>query len=426
MKILFAGDSLAIQTGLNYVTASIMLQVKRLIPDVDIGYVNLLGPDINSLSPELHGSKFCETFENFKVFNCQIKDTTNYKNFDNAVDTFRPDIVFTVSDPWNLENIAYSKYRNNYKWLCHVPIEVPIYPEFVLFPSQFNSSLRKSIKNLMNNADMLIPVTSMGKSALEHLGLNSENPIYHGMDTSLIFTGKYKKSDIFTQVVNEDNFIFMTMGENSERKRIDKVIEAFNIFIHNIDNPEKYKLYLHTNFNKVEGPDIVNQILEYKIESHILAPSCFAEGKILRKEDLFKRYAVSDCFISLPSGEGFGYGQSEAMLQGIPCIYTNYGGPTTYLDESCGFPIPYTATYLAKNSNIRWVIADVEKAAEAMTKVALMSKEDRVKMGKIGQDKAIKLFDWNILGESFVKKIHDLMSMKKVGYNFSFLIEKNI
>ena len=426
MKILFVSDSLAIQTGLNYVTTSIMLQIKKLIKDAEIGYANILGPNIEFLSSELHGMEFCKVFEKFKIYNCQIKDPNTYKNFDDAVESFKPDVVFTVSDPWNLENVAFSKFRDSYKWLCYVPIEVPVYPEYVLFPSNFNTSLRKSIKNIMENADMLIPVTPMGKGALERLNLTSEDYIYHGTDTSAIFSGKYKKSEIFTSIVNEDNFIFMTMGENSERKRIDKVIESFALFIKNIENPDRYKLYLHTNLNKVEGPDLVNQLLEYKLERYILAPSCFAENKILRKEDLFKRYAVSDCYVSLPAGEGFGYGLCESMLQGIPCIYTNYGGPTTYLDETCGIPIPYSATYLAKNANIKWVIADVEKAAEAMTKIAVMPKEDRLKMGRAGQNRALKLFDWNIIGRKFSDKVLELQEKEKKGYNFSFLIEKHI
>jgi len=47
-------------------------------------------------------------------------------------------------------------------------------------------------------------------------------------------------------------------------------------------------------------------------------------------------------------------------------------------------------------------------------------------MGKCGQEKAIKLFDWNILGRKFSDKILELQEKEKKGYNFSFLIEKHI
>ena len=74
----------------------------------------------------------------------------------------------------------------------------------------------------------------------------------------------------------------------------------------------------------------------------------------------------------------------EAMAMGIPVIATDWGGPTDYLDNSCGI--------LVKPSSKE---SFVENLSIAMVKLA-QSPQERKSMGKAGQERVIKHFDWEI------------------------------
>jgi glycosyltransferase involved in cell wall biosynthesis len=72
----------------------------------------------------------------------------------------------------------------------------------------------------------------------------------------------------------------------------------------------------------------------------------------------------------------------EAMATGIPVIACAWGGPTDYLDESCGILVPPT-TRDALVSGFR----------EAMSRLA-RSPELRQAMGRAGRERAVRDFDW--------------------------------
>ncbi len=74
----------------------------------------------------------------------------------------------------------------------------------------------------------------------------------------------------------------------------------------------------------------------------------------------------------------------EAMAKGLPVIATNWGGPADYLDETCGILV-------SPESQVGFV----EKLAEAMVALALLP-EKRQAMGRAGQAKVRKQFDWEV------------------------------
>ena len=73
----------------------------------------------------------------------------------------------------------------------------------------------------------------------------------------------------------------------------------------------------------------------------------------------------------------------EAMAMGLPVIATRWGGPTDYLDDSCGV--------LVTPSSREALVAGF---AEAMARLA-MSAELREQMGQSGKARAKANFDWN-------------------------------
>jgi glycosyltransferase involved in cell wall biosynthesis len=59
----------------------------------------------------------------------------------------------------------------------------------------------------------------------------------------------------------------MTVGRNSERKKIDQVLEAFAKFLNTRKNDRhKFKLYVHTNhIESCTGTDLVAQMMSLNI-----------------------------------------------------------------------------------------------------------------------------------------------------------------
>ena len=56
---------------------------------------------------------------------------------------------------------------------------------------------------------------------------------------------------------------------------------------------------------------------------------------------LAQMYAHAHAFCLPSMGEGFGLTLAEAMSTGLPCIYTNWGGPRDFISTKEGYPLPF-------------------------------------------------------------------------------------
>jgi glycosyltransferase involved in cell wall biosynthesis len=84
----------------------------------------------------------------------------------------------------------------------------------------------------------------------------------------------------------------MTVGRNSERKKIDQVLEAFAKFLNTRkDDRHKFKLYVHTNhIESCTGTDLVAQMMSLNIVDNTFFPSCFERNQVMLDKDLAEIY----------------------------------------------------------------------------------------------------------------------------------------
>lgn len=185
---------------------------------------------------------------------------------------------------------------------------------------------------------------------------------------------KYKditKSEAFNLSIDEDAKIFMMVGVNNQRKKIDRTVLAFANFLRNKhpDDKTNYFLYLHSNLRKnFNGADIFEVIQSLGIANNVII-----ELGNVTKEVLYKRYAKSDCFISLYGAEGFGIPFVEALLFDKPVIYTNYAAPAEYC-TNFGKAVNVQTYIYAPNMAILLAIADIKDAVIKMSET-INSKE---------------------------------------------------
>jgi len=257
----------------------------------------------------------------------------------------------------------------------YMTIETPDYPEVLFYPTRFDPTLRKSLKKMLKSIDLIIPVTQMGKDALAKLEVTSCDPIYNGIDFDKRCQTIINKETVFHGNVNNDDFLFMAVGENNIRKRMDLIIEAFTVFLSKVETSEKYKLYFHTNMDHAyEGTDLMTMIQSLGVGENIV----ITKDGFIPTEMLYQRYSVADCFITLSGGEGFNLPVVEAMMHRKPVIYCDYGGHAEYLKD-IGLPVKIKNFYNAPHGFIRWAMADIMDAADKMLYVA--TKPDELNPG---------------------------------------------
>lgn len=366
VRILIAGDSLAQVTGLSYVEAQIMNYLKD--KGYEMAHVSIAGRISGVDGIRAQGDAFYEKFRGDKFYQISAKKADRIVEFDACVEDFKPHIVLSLHDPWQLDLIAYSRTRKSFFWASYLTIETPEYPESVQATQSVLPGNRKSLKEILSRADLLIPYTLMGKKALEKMGLEASKNVYAGLPRDCRIERKITKAEAFGEVVPEENFVFMSMGMNMERKRIDRVIRAFAAFLKKVNNP-RFSLHLHTDINApTGGTDLGMLIKSLDIFEHVTVTSNYRAGVGIRKDDLWRMYAASDAYIGLPSGEGYGYGFIEAMFQGKPVIYTDYGGHVEYCQE-CGLPVRINDYVPAAYGHIMWGLADIDDAARQMARL---------------------------------------------------------
>ena len=100
----------------------------------------------------------------------------------------------------------------------------------------FHEKEYSTIRDLLGRTDLLIPVTKMGKNAFKMLGLKCTDNIYNGIEIDKMCNDPFvNRQTIFGPLIQNDDFLFMTMGINNERKKIDVLLEAFAKFLQKME-----------------------------------------------------------------------------------------------------------------------------------------------------------------------------------------------
>ena len=391
--IMFAGDSLNHPSGLAYVAKSMMLRFAD--NGHKISYMTLNGVDTTSDGIAVQGKEFHEQFKDMPIYNCQASKD-RYDEVEKAIRIAKPNVVFTVHDPWVIDPLAYSSYRESYMLVNYVTVEIPEYPERVLQANPLSPKTRKNIADILQKADVVIPVTEMGKKALEKMKVVCTKPIYNGLDTDLRCTETIRCHEAFPGAADPGDFMFMTMGLNTARKSIDKVIESFKDFLVKMKFQKKYKLYLHTDVHAASGgTDLREMVKCLGLDDHVLIATNMRASEGLDKKELYKRYKACDCYIGMPAGEGFGYGFAEAMMHGLPLVYIDYGGHTDYC-KPAGLPAKVLTHTNARNAYMRWAVADTASAAKAMARISGDAKL-RARLSREGEKIAMEELSWDVV-----------------------------
>lgn len=168
-----------------------------------------------------------------------------------------------------------------------------------------------------NAADYIITSCEHNKEVFIRNGVKKDIKICtFGIDTDIY---KYKE-----RVVG-DKFVFLWVGQKSDRKGLDIVIDAFSkVFKRN----DPVILYIKTTGRELQE--------EYQIHDNV-----YVDSRIIPESDMLDLYYRSHCLVFPTRGEGIGLPPMEAMATGSLVMAPSIMGMEPFLNNKTGVCLDY-------------------------------------------------------------------------------------
>ena len=152
-----------------------------------------------------------------------------------------------------------------------------------------------------------------------------------------------KKVEPFETPGLSNRFKFLAICQYSKKKGVDPLLKAYFSEFRPEDN---VLLILKTYVGPNDGPDQKKRVLDIiKAMKAILRlnnyPPIQLIHEVMSDADVARLYATADCYALPARGEGWSIPHFDALGYGLPAIATNWGGPTEFLNEDCGWLVPY-------------------------------------------------------------------------------------
>jgi glycosyltransferase involved in cell wall biosynthesis len=313
---------------------------------------------------------------------------------------FKADLLITCKEPWCFNNVY--RYAINF-----VPMAIIDH-----------SPVSPSITSRLNTTFKTIAISRFGQRELKRAGIDSVY-IPHGVRTDLykpLDKAECRKAFFF----DPDEFVVGVVAMNRARKMIPRILRGYKRFLE--QNPGvKSHLMLWTNVNPSPFPEetilgvadvgvaLLTEIMELGLGEAVRWPKWEEVDRIggipewdpTGGWDMVKLYNCFDVLLLCTGGEGFGMPLIEAQACGVPVVTTDYAGAPE--NVGAGLTVPWNDYVVITTPGTRYALADIDKMAEALTKIM---NADREKLAKKARAFAEK-YDWDRIMEKFWKPFLD-------------------
>lgn len=166
-----------------------------------------------------------------------------------------------------------------------------------------------------------------------------------------------------------DKFLFLMMYDSKSMMERKNPVGAINAFKKAFDqNDDRVGLVIKMNGKNEQDIAEIQRLLEGYRNVYIMTET-------LPKVEVNSLIACVDVFVSLHRAEGFGLVMAEAMLNGTPCIATNWSANTEFMNKDVACMVDYRMVELDHEvgpykKGSHWAEPNVEQAAEYMMRLA--------------------------------------------------------
>lgn len=284
---------------------------------------------------------------------------------------FRADLLIVLKETWVLSDI----YNHSVNFVPYCPID--------------HSPVSPYMTTKMHTAFRVLTPSRFGQRELTQGEV--ENVVYmpHGVPSNVFRPLNKKKECKKLWFLPEDDFTVLFVGRNQSRKMLPRLLQVYKRFLEL--NPDvKSHLFLWTDVTpKADLPgegavsmgisDVGVNLLPEIRDLNLLTPVRWPDSKTVSYgvpdwagenyvsgHDMVKLYNAADLLISI-GGEGYYMPGMEAQACGVPFMTVDYASAP----EICaaGLVVPYNDYIIMNSPGTRYPLIDIDKAAEALTKM---------------------------------------------------------
>jgi glycosyltransferase involved in cell wall biosynthesis len=339
--------------------------------------------------------------------------------FDKVCLDFKPDIVWSIRDPWMDEWINDSPFRKFF--------------HFVWMPTVDSAPQQEQWIDAFKDADGIFTYSDWNLEVLRKEGngqIKLQCSASPGADLSIFKPIKDKDNHKFNMGLSPNMKIVGTVMRNQRRKLYPDILDGFRIFIekcHEQGLTELAKnayLYIHTSYPDAgwNFPKILKESgISHKVIFSYLCRACgkwFASpfqdamctcihcGTInaavlpnvtsgVSSEILGKIMQCFDVYLQISICEGYGMPQVEACACGIPTMGMPYSATKDILEKSGGIPIKIAKSYLEIETQAYRMMPDNNSLADELIKFFSLDKKTIEKLSKKARLACEKFYNYD-------------------------------
>jgi glycosyltransferase involved in cell wall biosynthesis len=366
------------------------------------------------------------------------------QSFAGAIDMVKPDLVWSLADPFMIMHTPELREAFGYKLVVWCPIDgVPVKPKY---------------GQIIRDADLAVGITRWGSDLMSEVAGGVDVPcIYHGVDTALFAPcseserASFRKSLTKHTDAPEDALLLGWVGRNQFRK-MPWMIYPLVYYLNSghwfeckgckhitpgpYDRGRRRPLPLPKTCPHCHGEDLVSgRPIKTRLWAHMYqrqggvqfayteklwgVENCFTYTQGLSQHSgntpgqMVNLYQMMDVYVSLSGGEGFNIPLIEAASCGTPCIYTDYSGQAEVGRESGGLPVDVASMVTEHHTemHVDRAVADLGSAIRQILETIgdwpdrTTLFENSVKVRRLAEQK----FDWNVIVPQWQANLKQVM-----------------